>query len=221
MNKPTIAISMGDPGGIGPEVIVKALADGELRRSARWRIFGAADALSDAAVQAGIDPMWWSVAAGSPVAASAGAHDVVVLDDPTDAVRQASRSGGAASFRWVESAIAATKLPAGDPLRADAIVTGPISKEAWSLAGRAKYPGHSELLATRFNAKRWAMMFVGPRLKVVLATVHVPLFEVRDRLTIGRVFDAIELGHEACVDLGIRSPRIAVCGLNPHAGESG
>src|SRR5262249_53525779 len=72
-----------------------------------------------------------------------------------------------------------------------------------------------------FHAKRCGMLFVGPAFRVILATAHIPLMEIRDVLTIGRVFDAIELGHLACRELGFARPRIAVCGLNPHAGEQG
>jgi 4-hydroxythreonine-4-phosphate dehydrogenase len=110
--------------------------------------------------------------------------------------------------------------PSGDPRRIDAVVTGPISKESWALAG-FKWPGHTELLAFRTKAKRHAMMFDSPRLRVALATAHLPLMDVRNVLTIGRVYDPIDLGHEFCRQLGIAKPRIAVCGLNPHAGENG
>jgi 4-hydroxythreonine-4-phosphate dehydrogenase len=99
-------------------------------------------------------------------------------------------------------------------------VTAPISKESWTLAG-FRWPGHTELFAARTKAKRQAMAFVSPRLNVVLATTHVPLMEIRNLLTIGRVHEPIALGHELCLSLGIAKPRIAVCGLNPHAGENG
>jgi 4-hydroxythreonine-4-phosphate dehydrogenase len=111
-------------------------------------------------------------------------------------------------------------LNACDPAAIDAIVTAPINKEAWHLAGH-KWPGHTELLTHHTRAKRTAMFFESPQLRVVLATVHVPLMELRNLMTIGRVFDPIDLGHQACLDLGIPAPRIAVCGLNPHAGENG
>jgi 4-hydroxythreonine-4-phosphate dehydrogenase len=217
---------MGDPGGIGPEVIVKALADRSVRESARWRVFGVGSSMHDAAQQAGIDPFWWRVGADSALVETTLTHDVTLVDygapdAPPPGPRTASRQGGELSFRFVEDAIAAARRPAGDALRVDGLVTGPISKEAWSLAGRGKYPGHTELLATRFGVKRHAMMFVSDQLRVILATAHVPLMEIRNALTIGRVFDAIDLGHEACIRLGLSRPRIAVCGLNPHAGEGG
>ncbi|HRQ71866.1 MAG TPA: 4-hydroxythreonine-4-phosphate dehydrogenase PdxA [Phycisphaerales bacterium] len=224
-SRPRIAVSMGDPGGIGPEVIVKALADRSVRTLARFVIHGAADALHEAAHAAGVEPFWWEARRGSPLVETARAHDALLIDDRDDDragyARAPNRTAGELSFRWVEDAIASARLPAADPMRADAIVTGPISKEAWSLAGHGKYPGHTELLATRFGAKRHAMMFVGPSLRVVLASAHVPLMDLRNVLTIGRIHDAIDLGHEACTRLGIARPRIAVCGLNPHAGEHG
>jgi 4-hydroxythreonine-4-phosphate dehydrogenase len=105
------------------------------------------------------------------------------------------------------------------------MVTGPISKHAWHLAGplagRGRFPGHTEMLQSRYHAKRVVMMFRAPKFCVSLATAHVPLMDVRDVMTIGRVYDAIDLGAEGCRRLGIAEPRIAVCGLNPHAGEAG
>lgn len=232
VSRPTIAITMGDPLGIGPEIVVHALADQRLRRSARFVIHGMAAPLFAAAEAAGVDPFWWRVRSDSPLIDTAQSQDVVLVDHAlADADvagggidldrRRPSRIGGEASFQFVESAIVDAARPTDDPRRADAIVTAPINKQSWHMAGRGKYPGHTELLATRFKAKRFAMMFVAPRLKVVLATIHIPLMDLRNALTIGRVFDPIDLGNEACMRLGITRPRIAVCGLNPHAGEAG
>lgn len=227
---PVVAVSMGDPLGIGPEVIVRALADPELRRSARFRVYGLASVLEEAAAGCGIAPYWWRVTHNSPVADTAGAHDVVVFDYPEleaaprpgpAATRGATPWGGTASARFVEDGIGACLRPVGDTLRADALATAPISKQAWKLGGYGRYPGHTELLAERCGVRRAAMVFVGPTLRVALATVHVPLMDVRNVLTIGRVFDAIDLGAEACRTMGLVRPRIAVCGLNPHAGEAG
>ncbi len=221
---------MGDPLGIGPEVTVKALSDRALREKARFRIFGMSGALVAAAERAGIEPFWWRVRHDSAIASAADRQDVLLLDyepQERDGMRPVSgpvgkptRSAGAASFRFVEDAIAAAKR-GREQAGVDAIVTGPISKEAWHLAGRNRYPGHTELLTSRFNVKRSRMMFVSNRLRVILATVHMPLMDIRNVLTLGLVFDTIDLGHEACLKLGIEKPRIAVCGLNPHAGEGG
>jgi 4-hydroxythreonine-4-phosphate dehydrogenase len=222
--KPTIAITLGDPGGIGPEIVAHALADRSVRQNARYLILGSASILAEAAHQRGIEPYWWTVPFGSSALDDAGAHAVVVLDTdrtwgPISAIAEPTKSGGAHSYRLIEEAIAMCQTDG--PHRANAIVTAPISKEAWTLAGKTRFPGHTELLADRFGVKRVAMMFVGPALRVVLATVHIPLMEVRNRLTIGRVLDTIELGAQGCRTVGITNPRIAVCGLNPHAGEAG
>lgn len=218
---------MGDPGGIGPEVIVKALNDPATRAAARFVVYGVHEPLLSAADLAEIEPYWWRAPHGSNLVETASAHDVVVLDydefrlPNAGPPRAPTRESGEASFRFVEDAIADARRAPADPLRVDAVVTGPISKRAWALAGRGKYPGHTELFATRFGARRYAMLFDAPTLRVVLATIHLPLMDVRNVLTIGRVFDAIDLGNEACMRLGVRRPRIGVCGLNPHAGEEG
>lgn len=256
--RPKIAISLGDPGGIGPEVIVKALADPALRKRAHFRILGSQASLDAAAHAANIEPFWWRVGAQTPAAETAGVHDVVLLDYEPGGERHAPRvakSSGELSFRFVEDAIAQAKLPADHPLHADAIVTGPINKAAWAKAGHQRFPGHTELFAERFGIKYFGMMFhasadasrptgeAGPPprasagagggagggfavslthdLNVILATAHVPLMDVRNVLTIGRVSETIDLGSDACRKLGIARPRIAVCGLNPHAGEDG
>ncbi len=224
--KPALAVSMGDPGGIGPEVVIKALADRELRKAARWRIFGLDQSLQKAAAESGIDPFWWRVEHDSPVLDAMQVHDVVVYDYAKHAgdagfAPAVGKLAGELSFRFVDDAITACRRPEGDPLRLDGVVTAPINKAAWSLAGHGRYPGHTELFAERFRAKRSAMMFHAPGLNVILVTTHLPLMDIRNVLTIGRVFDAIDLGHQTCRELGIAKPRIAVCGLNPHAGEDG
>ncbi|MFN0010947.1 MAG: 4-hydroxythreonine-4-phosphate dehydrogenase PdxA [Phycisphaerales bacterium] len=178
-----IAITVGDPLGIGPEIAHKTAGDVGLKGRAKMRVYGERAA-------------------------------------PESGVRGPTREGGEASFRWVEEAIADAKRPRGDARRVDAIVTGPISKEAWALAGHA-WPGHTELLAERFASPKSGMLFVGPRLRVILATVHVPLVDVASVLTTARVLECIELGAQACGEMGVKQPRVGVAGLNPHAGEHG
>jgi 4-hydroxythreonine-4-phosphate dehydrogenase len=226
--KPVIGVTMGDPVGIGPEVIIKALADRAIRKQARFVIYGLNELLTYEADRQEIEPFWFRVPHDSERTARQIVDDIVVLDfdefdGPTGFTRtsrQPSKLGGIASKQFVEEAITDAMLPPGHPRRLDAIVTGPICKESWSLAG-FNWPGHTELLAHRTKVKRHTMMFVSPRLRVTLATTHVALNDIRNLLTIGRVYDPIELGHEACKQLGIERPRIAVCGLNPHAGEHG
>lgn len=223
---------MGDPLGIGPEIIVKSLADPGVRQRALFRVFGSARALDAAARGAGITPFWQSIDHGADAATlqASAHHDTLVLDypeldfAPADAGLSGpgpSRPGGAASFRWVEDAIAAGASPPGGPPHADAIVTGPISKTSWSLAGHTRFPGHTELLAHRLHAARHGMLFVGPSLRVMLASIHIPLMAVGAFLTTQRVLDAIDLAAQSCREMGIAAPRLGVCGLNPHAGEGG
>jgi len=227
---PRIAVTMGDPYGVGPEVVVKALSDPGLRQSARFVVLGLSEPMHYAADLAEIEPFWWRAPIGSPVASTAMAargvalfdfDDVRLIGAPGGREPGPTRDGGAASFRFVETAIEMALRPGDDPLRVDGVVTAPISKRAWSLAGKKTYPGHTELFAQRTRASRSAMMFQTPRLRVVLATAHIPLMDIRNALTIGKVFDAIDLAHEACLDLGVERPRVGVCGLNPHAGEGG
>jgi len=251
-SRPVVAVSMGDPLGIGPEIVVKALADRVLRARVRFRVFGWAYAMHRAAEQAGIEPYWWRAsytsgvrrgdAGGPEIPGACLHHDVVVLEEPRAMIEEkaldhapgATKAGGAASFRWVNDALACALLRPDDLRAAAAVVTAPISKGAWDLAGppARRFQGHTELLAERCGAKRVAMLFVGPMLVVSLATVHVPLAAVPELLSIGRVFDTIELTHQACMELGRtgasggdggggEGARIAVCGLNPHAGEGG
>lgn len=228
---PTVAVTMGDPLGVGPEIVVKALSDPKLRRRARFVVYGMAEPMHYAADLAEIEPYWRRVQHDSPIADTAIGAGVTIRDydeyslagSPGRSTPAAgpSRLGGHSSFRFVEDAIFDSARESADPLRVDAIVTAPICKESWSLAGRGRFPGHTELLAMRYRVRRSAMMFVSPTLKVVLVSTHVPLMELRNVLTIGRIFDPIDLANDAMRELGYERPRIAVCGLNPHAGERG
>ncbi|KPK81909.1 MAG: hypothetical protein AMJ81_10250 [Phycisphaerae bacterium SM23_33] len=215
---PTIGITMGDPCGIGPEIVAKALADESLRARARFLVFGFSELFSYAAGLAELDYPWGR---DHHENLRRYPHGVVVLDydelvTPAGLDPEPTQFGGKASLAFLEDAIAA----AGEGL-IDALVTAPISKQAWALAGAA-FPGHTELLAKRTRTRNYAMMFVAPQLKVVLASTHEALFELRNSFNIGRVFNPIDLADEALRELfGLPKPRIAVCGLNPHAGEEG
>jgi len=216
---------MGEPAGIGAEVIVKALADPAVRKLARYVVYGMNELISYAADLAEIEPFWWRLQHDSPRASYDLVHDVVVLDYDEysmlgSSVHRPTKQGGQASLRFLDDALAAALKPTGSDSRVDAIVTAPICKESWKLTG-CRYPGHTELLQARTKSKRSVMMFHSPKLNVALATVHIPLMEVRNTLTIGTVFDPIDLGNDAMIRLGVKKPRIAVCGLNPHASENG
>lgn len=217
-HRPLIGITMGDPYGIGAEVIVKALAEPDLRSAAKFVVFGASEVLAEAAQKAGIRPFWFAVDRSDLARLDSG---VVLIDHEwhvDESVRKArpTEASGRASLEYLASAIGSAKTG-----MIDAIVTGPINKTSWSLAG-CHYPGHTELLAAEFDTKRVTMAFVAPGLRVALASAHVGLFELRNHFNIGLVFQPIDLLHDALRRwFGIESPHIAVAGLNPHAGEDG
>jgi 4-hydroxythreonine-4-phosphate dehydrogenase len=218
-DRPTIGITMGDPCGIGAETIVKALAGSDLLQRARFVVFGFSEQIAYTA-----DLLERELSFHREHHEDIRRYDLplVVLDYdelnmPVVQERGASRPAGLASMRFCEDAIDAAKAGL-----IDALVTAPISKASWAMAGFRKYPGHTELLADRCKVRNVAMMFVAPMLKVVLATIHVPLMEVRNRFTIGCVFNPIELADRALREwFGMPRPRLGVAGLNPHAGEGG
>jgi 4-phospho-D-threonate 3-dehydrogenase / 4-phospho-D-erythronate 3-dehydrogenase len=217
--RPTIAITMGDPAGIGPEVIVKALADPVLRHRARYIIYGMNELLAYAADLAEFDVFWWRDQYNGRLRSYP--HDVVVVDYDQysmlgSAIRSPSKMGGEASMRFCLDAIEAAQKKV-----VDAVVTAPIAKESWKLSGH-HYHGHTELFAHKTGARRHCMMFAGGPLKVALATVHIPLMGIWNKLNIGAVFSPLELLHDALVNwFDIPKPRIAVAGVNPHASENG
>ncbi len=216
--KPLIGVTMGDPSGIGAEVIVKALSDPDLRSLARFIIYGLDDVLSAVADAAGIRPFWFRLPYDAPRRIDSG---VVVVDFAENTAgfwvkSRPTAEGGRVSLRFFDEAIAAAKSGA-----IDALVTGPINKTSWKLAG-CRYPGHTDKLADDLAARRYTMAFIGGGLRIALASVHVGLLELRHSLTLGSVFQPIDLLYEALTKwFGIEHPRIAVLGLNPHAGEDG
>ena len=218
-DKPVIGITMGDPCGIGAEIIIKALADPDLRQQATYIIFGFSEQLSYTADRLDADFVFFR---DHHEDIRAYNHQITVLDydefsAPAAMPRGASKLGGAASMAFCEGAISAARRGL-----IDAMVTAPVSKTSWKLAGHTKFPGHTELLAKRCGVKNVAMMFVSPKLKVVLATIHQALFDVRNSFTIGCVFNPMDLADQALRDwFGIEKPKLGVAGLNPHAGEDG
>jgi len=216
--QPVIGITMGDPAGIGPEIIVKALADPSIRRAAKFIIFGMDEQLRYAADRAEIEPFWGrhqheKISRDYP-------YKVVVADYDDYSIppwiKEPDKIAGEASVRFCLDAIDAAQAGI-----IDAVVTAPISKTSWKLAG-APWPGHTEMLADRCKSPRKAMMFIAGPLKIALATIHEPLFEIRHKFTIGRVFEPIDLLNTALKEyFHLENPRIGVAALNPHAGEDG
>ena len=178
MSLPRIAITVGDPAGIGPEIAAKAAADPRVTGVCTPVLFGPA---------------------GSPRFAPG----------------RLSAEAGRAAYDAIVEAVAA--VTAGE---ADALATAPISKEAFALAG-LPWRGHTELLAHLTGAPSVAMMFHADALRVVLATIHVPLAEVPRLLTQALLEQVIRLTARELPRFGFAEPRLAVCGLNPHAGEGG
>ena len=217
--KPLIGITLGDPLGVGPEIIVKALADIDLRSQARFVIFGLHDAMEIATDQAELNRFWWREPYDGVPRVGSGVLLADFDDLPQPRInghREPEEVAGHASFRFVEEGI--RHLQSG---AIDALVTGPISKAAWHLS-KHKFAGHTDLLAQRFNVRRVTMSFVAGRLRVALASDHVPLFDLRNRFTIGLVHQPIDLLDKALREwFGVERPRIGVLGLNPHAGEGG
>jgi len=216
--KPLIGITMGDPCGIGAEVIVKALADPEIRRLGRFMIYGIENLLFEAAQQAGVKPFWFRVGRRRARRIDTG----VVVADYDDYASltweppRPTREGGQASLDFLSDAVEAVQ---GGQI--DAIVTAPINKTSWKLA-KCRFPGHTELLAEACHMRRYSMAFVGGGLRVALASMHMGLFEVQKKFNIGMVFQPIDLLNTALRNwFAIETPRIAVAGLNPHAGEGG
>ncbi len=216
--RPLIALTMGDPCGIGPEVVVKALADPEIRAMGRFLIYGLENVLFEAAERAAIKPFWFRVAQNKAGRIDSGVV-VADFDDYSGKIwspPRSSKEGGRASLAFFDAAIVAAQSNT-----VDAVVTGPIHKTSWQLAG-CPFPGHTEKIADACKIKRYCMAFVGGGLRIALATVHMGLFELRNKFNLGQVFAPIDLLHQAMVDwFGIEHPRIAVAGLNPHAGENG
>jgi 4-hydroxythreonine-4-phosphate dehydrogenase len=197
-----IAISLGDPSGIGPEVVVRALA---ARPDADAVVFGDAGVLARAAELAGVPPP--PDARVRPITAL-GARDVVP--------GQPNEASGRAQLAYLEAA-----TDAALDGRVAALVTAPISK-TWIARAGFTFPGHTEYLAARAGAAEFAMMLAGPALRVTVATTHVALRDVPRDLTPAGIASAAALTAEAlAARFGIRAPRVAVAGLNPHAGENG
>jgi len=212
---PPLGITMGCPAGVGPEIIVKALAGDGMPPGVV--VIGDMDILARAARITGakIATREWR----PEEAPSAGFIDVVPvtsLDAGEIPFGEPSRITGEASFAYLERGIGLALEGA-----ISGIVTAPLSKLGFRLAG-VTHPGHTEVLAERTGTRRYAMMLAGIVLKVVLVTIHRPLREVPYLISTDGILDVISLAHQALIrDFGLGEARIAVAGLNPHAGESG
>jgi len=217
MTPPLIAVTMGDPAGIGPEIVALTFAEGDFRERNRAIVVGDAKIL-ERAVRLLDLPLRASVIA-EPEEASFEPGTIDVIPEtglPEDLpFGELDARAGDAAFRYVERA---TDLASAG--RVAAIATAPLNKEAMHLAGH-KYPGHTEILAELTGTKDYAMMLVTDELKVIHVSTHVSLREAIERARPERELAVIRLANDALRKLGVESPRVAVAGLNPHAGENG
>ncbi|MEO1293075.1 MAG: 4-hydroxythreonine-4-phosphate dehydrogenase PdxA [Pseudomonadota bacterium] len=211
-----LAITMGDPAGIGPEIVLKVMAMPDL--PVRPLVIGDAAILRDTAVRLGLK-LRVTQASGPGSAASTPGH--VAVFEPgapfksTPPPGVVSAAAGQAAYDYIRSAISLAKEG-----QLGGIVTAPINKEALAAAG-VPYPGHTEMLADLGGAPEVAMMLANAELRVVLVTIHCSLRDAIDRIDRQAVLRAIRLAHEGTRAFGVAAPRVAVAGLNPHAGEGG
>lgn len=219
-SRPRLAITLGDPAGIGAEVTLKALADVELRKNLKITVVGNRSLLENS---------YSRLKAIEGVAPLAHPSELSILDVELDEailaninLGEGNAASGAASFTYMESAIARTIKG-----EFDGIVTSPIAKSAWKAAGH-EYPGQTELLAQKAGAKSVGMLFVarsphtGWVLRTLLATTHIPLCQVSQVLTPQLMTKKLDLLVECLEqDFQIKHPTIAIAGLNPHSGEQG
>ncbi len=217
MSKPVIAITMGDGAGVGPEIIMKVFSDADIFERSCPLVIGDAKRLrlageivsSELEVNALEDPVQ---ARYRPGTVDCLDLDLLPEDLPWG---ELSDSAGEAAYRYIACAVELVRSE-----RADAICTAPLNKEALHAAGR-KYPGHTELLAELTGTEEVSMMLTTPRLRVIHVTTHIGLIDAIERIEPGLVYRTIKRGHEAMTASLERPPRIAVCGINPHAGEHG
>ncbi len=216
---PVVGISMGDPVGIGPEVVIKALAQRFLYDICRPLVLGDRQVLTATGRSLGRDLSFRGVSAPNAGHYEAGTIDVAELSDfLQDQLKPGcpSPATGRAMVRYITKGIDWAMEG-----RIQALVTCPINKMAMHTAG-FDFEGHTELLAYRTGTSDYVMMLSGSRLKVALVTIHIPLAEVSEKLTVEGILKTIHVTDRALKDsFGILQPKLAVAGLNPHGGENG
>jgi len=232
MPLPIIALTMGDAAGVGPEIIVKALARADVAERSQVVVIGDARRLERAAAICRVpitvrrvdgalrtaphdprDPKLAKLSAPGPQA-SLDCLDLALIPDDLP-FGQLSGVAGDAAYRFIERAV--VLAVAGE---VDAICTAPLNKEALHAGGHF-FPGHTELLAHLTATPEVSMMLSAPSLRVIHVTTHIGLIDAIARITPDLVFRTIRRGHDAVIRTGTTAPRIAVCGINPHAGENG
>ncbi len=221
-SRPRLAVTLGDPAGIGPEVVLKALADSEITADCELVVVGNRSLLKTTYTHLRQQASGEKTLLAVP-------EDLSMLDVELEASVEeqitlgvGNAASGAASFAYLEKAI--TQTLAG---QFDGIITAPIAKSLWKAAGH-NYPGQTEVLAKYSGVNRYGMLFVARsphsnyQLRTLVATTHIPLRQVPDSLTTQLMSSKLELLVD-CLrdDFGLKTPRIAISGLNPHSGEQG
>ena len=216
--RPLLGISVGDPAGVGPEITAKALALPEIYKICRPLAVAEADMMRAAIKFSGLTLEVHPVSSPQEGRYEVGTLDVLDLkniDGTAITYQQVSAECGRAAFEYVKKVI---ELALEKEI--DATVTGPINKEAINRAG-FHYAGHTEIYAKLTNTRDYAMMLMHEQFRVIHVSTHVPLREACDRVKQARIYRVIHLAQTALQQLGMHTPRIAVAGLNPHAGENG
>jgi 4-phospho-D-threonate 3-dehydrogenase / 4-phospho-D-erythronate 3-dehydrogenase len=217
MQKPIIGISMGDPAGIGPEVIVKALMKRYVYKQCNPVVVGDAGVIMQA-----VDFLNGTLKV-NPISNIDDAKSKYGIIDVFDlanfsqdvAYGKVSAAAGKAAFESIVKVIELAKNG-----KVDATVTAPINKEAINLAG-FHFSGHTEIYAHYTGTKKYAMLLVHNNLRVIHVSTHVSLRQACDQAQKGRIMEVTKLLHDACLGFGITEPKIAVAGLNPHSGDNG
>lgn len=217
---PRIAVTMGDPAGIGPEVCLRLLTHEPTLSRCVPVVFGDADVLARAAEHCGFGKIPRVVSSEEWKARRGSIDQPCVLDQRAIRAKNVtpgvvSTATGRASYEYIEAAINAAV--AGE---VDAVATGPIHKKALNAVG-FPYPGHTELFAAKTGSDSYCMMLTSDEITCSFVTAHVGYHDVPKLLSVERILEVIELSHSAMFRLRGSAPKLVVCGLNPHAGEGG
>jgi len=219
MDRPIVAVTMGDAAGIGPEIIVKAMQHGEVQNVARVVVVGDARIMKAALKFAKSEPLEVNaIKYVSEARFTRGTIDVIDLANLEPGkvkVGQICAPCGKAAVQYLEKAIDLAM-----DREVSAITTAPLNKEAMRKAGY-KFDGHTEILAKRTKSKNYAMMFVSDPFWVMLVTTHLPLNKISKEISKKKVLRTIKLANEFLYKIRGKKPKIGVAGLNPHAGEGG
>lgn len=218
MEKVKIAITMGDPAGIGAEIAVKALQQKELYTNSIPIVIGSKAVIKDAISFISSDLDLNIIKKTEDAVGEFGTIDILDLDNIKLNDFKYGEVSAAAGKAAIEYILKAIDLSLED--RVQAVVTGPINKEAINKAGY-HYAGHTELFAEKTSTNNYAMMLSSENMRVIHVSTHVSLKEAVEKVKRKRIYDVICLANKALLDIGIKKPKIAVAGLNPHSGENG